>query len=134
MPERSASALNHRSEPILQCCSGVSPPQCALIFARIESLNELAAILNLMEYVRVTLKAHVPRDLWESFDVDCRNRGETAARALMEELWGALDGAAERVNRANLAECIWLESSIEEPVEETGEYERFWETGERASE
>ncbi|MDH7592818.1 MAG: hypothetical protein QHG99_00470 [Methanomicrobiales archaeon] len=84
-----------------------------------------------MEYVRFTLKAHVPRDLWESFDVDCRNRGETAARALMQDLWEALDGAAESVNLGSLAECIWLESLIEESADETGSYERFWETDTR---
>ncbi len=83
-----------------------------------------------MDYVRFTLRMHIPKELWESMDADCRSRGETIGRMLMQEMWDSLDAMAEKVDKSVLTECIWLESQIEEGMEESGRYEKFWETDE----
>lgn len=80
-----------------------------------------------MEYVRFTIRAHVPRVLWDSFEADCREQGETPARVLMQELWNTLDQLSESVHRSQMAECIWLDSQLEEGVEENEKYSKFWE-------
>lgn len=87
-----------------------------------------------MEFVRFTLRATVPKELWEALEEESRKEGETAARALMQALWDVLDRTAEMTGRTEAADRVSLESSLEEIGESGGEYSDFWRTGKAPSE